>query len=36
VDLPLEGLPAGDYVLELKGSSGEAEAKQFVGFRVVS
>lgn len=36
VDLPLAGLPAGDYVLELKGSSGGSEAKQFVGFRVGS
>ena len=36
VDLPLAGLPAGDYVLELKGAAGGAEAKQFVGFRVGS
>lgn len=36
VDVPLAGLPAGEYVLELKGSAGGSEARQFVGFRVVS
>jgi hypothetical protein len=36
VDLPLSGLPAGDYVVELKGTADGTEAKQFVGFRVVS
>lgn len=36
VDLPLAGLPAGDYVLELKGAAAGSEAKQFVGFRVGS
>jgi VWFA-related protein len=36
VDLPLAGLPAGEYVVEVKSSAGGAEAKQFVGFRVIS
>lgn len=36
VDLPLASLPAGDYVLEVKGATDGSEAKQFLGFRVVS
>ena len=36
VDLPLAGLPAGEYVVEVKSTAAGAEAKQFVGFRVVS
>ena len=36
VDLPLAGLPAGEYVVEVKSTAGGSEAKQFVGFRVVS
>jgi hypothetical protein len=35
VDLPLAGLPAGDYIVEVKSSAGASEAKQLVGFRVV-
>ena len=34
VDLPLAGLAAGQYVLELSASAGGAEARQHVGFRV--
>ena len=34
VDLPLAGLAAGQYVLEVSASAGGAEAKQHVGFRV--
>jgi hypothetical protein len=36
VDLPLAGLPAGEYIVEVKSAAGGSEAKQFVGFRVVS
>jgi VWFA-related protein len=36
VDLPLAGLPAGEYVVEVKSSAGGSEAKQFIGFRVIS
>jgi hypothetical protein len=36
VDLPLAGLPAGDYIVEVKSSAAGSEARQFVGFRVVS
>jgi VWFA-related protein len=36
VDLPLASLPAGEYVVEVKATAGESEAKQFVGFKVVS
>ena len=36
VDLPLAGLPAGEYVVEVKSSAGGSEAKQFIGFKVVS
>jgi hypothetical protein len=36
VDLPLASLPSGEYVVEGRSVSGESEAKQFVGFKVVS
>jgi VWFA-related protein len=36
IDLPLAGLPAGEYVVEVKSSAAGSEAKQFIGFRVVS
>ena len=36
VDLPLAGLPAGEYVVEVKGTAAGSEAKQFIGFKVVS
>jgi VWFA-related protein len=36
VDLPLAGLAAGDYLVEVVARSGESEAKQLVGFRVTS
>jgi VWFA-related protein len=36
VDLPLASLPAGEYVVEVKSAAGGNEAKQFLGFRVVS
>jgi VWFA-related protein len=36
IDLPLAGLPPGEYVLEIKASVGGNEAKQLLGFRVVS
>ena len=36
VDLPLAGLAAGDYLVEVAARAGESEARQFVGFRVTS
>jgi hypothetical protein len=36
VDLPLSGLPPGEYVLEVKANAAGNEAKQLLGFRVVS
>ena len=36
VDLPLAGLPAGDYIVEVKSSAAGSEARQFIGFRVGS
>jgi VWFA-related protein len=36
VDLPLAGLPPGEYVLEITATSGEGSAKQHLGFRVIS
>ena len=36
VDLPLAGLPAGEYILEVKSSADGIEAKQLLGFRVIS
>jgi VWFA-related protein len=36
VDLPLSGLAPGEYLVEVKSQAGESEAKQLVGFRVVS
>jgi VWFA-related protein len=36
VDVPLASLPAGDFIVELRASSGDAEARQMVGFRVGS
>jgi VWFA-related protein len=36
VDLPLSGLAPGEYLIEVKSRAGESEAKQLVGFRVVS
>jgi len=36
VDLPLASLPTGEYVLEVSASAAGAEARQFLGFRVVS
>jgi VWFA-related protein len=36
VDLPLAGLPSGEYVVEVKSSGAGGEAKQFIGFRVIS
>jgi hypothetical protein len=35
IDLPLSGLPPGEYVLEIRAVAGEAETKQLLGFRVV-
>ncbi|MPZ16534.1 MAG: VWA domain-containing protein [Luteitalea sp.] len=36
VDLPLAGLPPGDFLVELKAAAGEKSARQLVGFRVGS
>jgi hypothetical protein len=36
VDLPLAGLAAGDYIVEVTSSGTSGKAQQFVGFRVVS
>ncbi len=36
IDLPLSALPTGEYVLELKSATSDSEAKQYLGFRVVS
>jgi hypothetical protein len=36
IDLPLAGLPPGEYVVEIKSSAGSNQAKQLLGFRVVS
>ena len=36
VDLPLASLPAGEYILEVKSSAAGIEAKQLLGFRVIS
>jgi hypothetical protein len=36
VDLPLAGLAAGEYLVEVSAKSGDSEAKQLVGFRVTS
>jgi len=36
VDVPLASLPSGDFIIEVKAASGESEAKQLIGFRVVS
>jgi hypothetical protein len=35
VDLPLASLPTGEYLVEVKATEGDAEAKQVLGFRVV-
>ena len=34
LDLPLSGLAAGDYVLQVKATSGKADARETVAFRV--
>jgi VWFA-related protein len=34
LDLPLSGLAAGDYILQVKASSGTADARETVAFRV--
>jgi hypothetical protein len=34
VDLPLAGLAAGDYVIEIKTTGEGGDAKELVGFRV--
>ncbi len=36
VDLPLSGLASGEYLVEIKATGGSGEAKQLLGFRVVS
>lgn len=36
VDVPLASLPSGEFIVEVRAVSGEAEAKQLVGFRVTS
>jgi hypothetical protein len=36
VDLPLSGLAAGEYLVEVKATAGSGETKQLLGFRVVS
>jgi VWFA-related protein len=36
IDLPLSGLPPGEYVLEIKATGAGSEVKQLLGFRVVS
>ncbi|MGE3843210.1 MAG: VWA domain-containing protein [Vicinamibacterales bacterium] len=36
VDLPLASLPTGEYVLEFKSTAGDSEAKQYLGFRIVT
>lgn len=36
VQLPLAGLPAGEYIVEVKSTAAGEEAKQLLGFRVVS
>jgi VWFA-related protein len=36
VDLPLAGLPPGEYVVEIKASAGGSDTKQLLGFRVIS
>jgi VWFA-related protein len=36
IDLPLSGLAAGEYVLEIKASDGETEANELLGFRVTA
>src|SRR5262249_16979663 len=35
IDLPLSALAPGEYVVEIKASSGSGDAKELVGFRVV-
>jgi VWFA-related protein len=34
IDLPLAGLPPGEYVLEIKAAEGSGDAAELVGFRV--
>lgn len=36
VDLPLASLPTGEYVLEFRATAGDSEAKQYLGFRIVT
>jgi VWFA-related protein len=36
IDLPLSGLAAGEYVLEIKASDGDTEATELIGFRVTA
>ena len=36
VSVPLTSLPAGDYLVQIKATSGDANARQLVAFRVVS
>ena len=36
VDVPLAGVAPGDYILEVKATGEGGEAKELIGFRVVS
>jgi hypothetical protein len=36
IDLPVAGIAPGEYVLEIKATGEDGEAKELVGFRVTS